>query len=100
MNHSLKNPVAHRRLARGANASSKVRGFSRLYQRGTEFKARQLWLDFQDAVGPALEAIAESVDKSRAWFKAWVRGFMTKDLIHGDSSQQLQLKFGCEIKTL
>ena len=43
---------------------------------GVEFKGRQMWLDFKDAVGPALEAIADGVDKSRAWFKAWLKGFV------------------------
>ena len=61
MNHLNKNPDAHCRLAREARCVQ-VRGFSRAYQRSTEFKARQLWLDFQDAVGTALEAIAEVVD--------------------------------------
>lgn len=76
MNHLLKNPDAHRRLARGANAGMKIRGFSRMYQAGAEFKARQLWLDFKDAVGPALEAIAASVEASRKAFKAWLKGFV------------------------
>lgn len=77
MNHFNKNPDAHRRLAREARYVG-VRGFSRAYQRGTEFKERQQWLDFQDAVGSALEAIAPAMDKMRDWFKAWKRGFMTK----------------------
>lgn len=76
MNHSLKKPDAHRRLARRANAGVVVRGFSRLYQAKAEFKARQLWLDFGDAVGPALEAIADSVDASRKAFKAWLKAFV------------------------
>lgn len=76
MNHSLKNPDAHRRLARGANAGVKVRGFSRIYQAGAEFKARQMWLDFKDAVGTALEAIAAGVEASRKRFEAWVRDFV------------------------
>lgn len=48
---------------------------NRRYQAGDEFKARQLWLDFKDAVGPALEAIADSVDASRKQFKAWLKAF-------------------------
>lgn len=75
MNHSLKNQDAHRRLARGANAGVKVRGFSRLYQAGGEFKARQMWLDFKDAVGTALEAISASVEASRKTFKQWLKSF-------------------------
>lgn len=75
MNHSLKNPDAHRRLARGANAGVWFRGFSRKYQAGTEFKARQLWLDFKDAVGTALEAISASVEASRKTFKKWLKSF-------------------------
>jgi hypothetical protein len=75
MNHSLKNPDAHRRLARGANAGVFFRGLSRIYQGGVEFKARQLWLDFKDAAGTALEAIADSVDASRKAFKAMMKAF-------------------------
>ncbi|MBN8781351.1 hypothetical protein [Thiobacillus sp.] len=75
MNHFLKNPDAHRRLARGANAGVKVRGFSRIYQAGAEFKARQMWLDFKDAVGTALETISASVEASRKKFKQWLKSF-------------------------
>lgn len=73
--------------------SVQVRGFSKAYQRGTEFKARQLWLDFQDAVGTALEAIAEVVDKSRAWFKKWTRDFVTKTVTPDDRDRQLEIEF-------
>lgn len=66
---------------------------SRYYQRGKEFKARQLWLDFLDAVGTALEAIAEVVDQSRAWFKKWVREFVTKAVETDNSSRQLNIEF-------
>lgn len=76
MNHSLKNPDAHRRLARGANAGVKFRVLNRFYQGGAEFKARQLWLDFKDSIGPALEAIADSVDASRKAFKTWLKAFI------------------------
>lgn len=77
MNHSLKNPDAHRRLARGANALSPFRGLSnRHYMAGAEFEARQMWLDFEDAVGTALQAIASSVQKSRQQFKKWLREFV------------------------
>lgn len=41
------------------------------YMRSEEFKARQVWLKFTDAVGIALEVIADSVDSLREWFKAW-----------------------------
>lgn len=75
MNHSLKKQDAHRRLARGANAGVFFRGLGRRYQGDAEFKARQMWLDFQDAVGPALEAIADSVMESRKRFKAWLKAF-------------------------
>lgn len=75
MNHFIKNQDAHRRLARGANAATWYRGLGKRYMGGTEFKARQLWLDFQDAVGPALQAIADSIDNSRKEFKAWLTAF-------------------------
>lgn len=92
MNHFNKNPDAPSRLAREARCVQ-VRGFSQAYQKGTEFKARQLWLDFQDAVGPALEAIAEVVDKSRAWLKKWIRDFVTKAVMPDDSVLQMKIVF-------
>lgn len=48
---------------------------NRQYMGKAEFKARQMWLDFKDAIGPALEAIADSVQASRKAFKAWLKAF-------------------------
>jgi hypothetical protein len=64
---------------------------SRLYQASAEFKARQVWLDYQDAVGTALQAIAESVDASRKAFKAWVKGFRMPAPVELPSLLQLPL---------
>jgi len=89
MNHSLKNPDAHRRLARGANAGVWFRGLDRRYMAGVEFEARQMWLDFQDAVGPALEAIAGVVMESRRRFKNWLRDFVRPEAVRADRSEQL-----------
>jgi len=91
MNHSLKNPDAHCRLARGANAGVWFRGLGKRYQAGAEFKARQQWLDFQDAVGPALQAIADSVDASRKAFKAWLKRFVRPQEIELPSLLQIPL---------
>lgn len=91
MNHSLKNPDAHRRLARGANASPRFRSLSRQYQASAEFKARQAWLDFQDAVGTALEAISASVEASRKAFKAWLKAFRMPEPVELPSLVQLPL---------
>lgn len=44
---------------------------SKTYMKSTEFKERQQWLPFTDAVGIALQ-IMEPIKKSAAkWFKAW-----------------------------
>lgn len=91
MNHSLKNQVAHSRWARGANAGVKIRGLSRLYQGSAEFKARQLWLRFDEAVGDALEAIADVVDTSRKAFKAWLKAFRMPEPVELPSLLQLPL---------
>ena len=91
MNHSLKKPDAHRRLARGANAGVFFRVLSRVYQGGAEFKARQMWLDFQDAIGPALEAIADSVMESRKRFKAWLKTFRMPEPVELPALLQLPL---------
>ncbi|OJW81605.1 MAG: hypothetical protein BGO62_15515 [Thiobacillus sp. 65-1402] len=42
---------------------------------GDEFENRQMWLDFKDAVGPALEALASVVMERRKAFKAWLKAF-------------------------
>lgn len=91
MNHCLKNRVAPSRWARGANAGVKIRGLSRLYQGGAEFKARQMWLDFKDAIGPALEAIADSIDASRKAFKEWLKAFRMPNPVELPSLLQLPL---------
>lgn len=44
---------------------------NRKYERSEEFKARQLWLPFTDAVGVALQVLAEVKAEAWAWFKAW-----------------------------
>ena len=36
-----------------------------------EFRARQMWLKFTDAVGIALEVIGEGIESLREWFKKW-----------------------------
>lgn len=91
MNHSSKNQDAHRRLARGANAGPVFKVFSRRYQAGQEFKARQVWLDFQDAVGTALQAISASIEASRKAFKAWMQAFRTPEPIELPSLVQMPL---------
>ncbi|ODU29035.1 MAG: hypothetical protein ABS93_02525 [Thiobacillus sp. SCN 62-729] len=64
---------------------------------GVEFKGRQMWLDFKDAVGPALEAIADGVDKSRKWFKAWLKGFVRPVEVPAMQSVQMGLNFGAAV---
>lgn len=59
MHQETKNPDAHCRLARGSGASFRALN-NRRYMAGEEFEARQLWLDFSDAVGPALQAIGRA----------------------------------------
>lgn len=49
---------------------------NRRYQGGAEFKARQLWLRFNEPIGDALEAIADVVEASRKAFKAWLKTFV------------------------
>lgn len=44
---------------------------SRLYMRNVEFKERQMWLDFECAVGIALRVVAGSIEDMRKWFKGW-----------------------------
>lgn len=39
--------------------------------KGTEFKSRQAWLNFECAASIALQVVAESIDDFRNWFKKW-----------------------------
>lgn len=39
--------------------------------KGIEFKARQLWLDFECAASIALRVVADGIDEFRRWFKHW-----------------------------
>lgn len=91
MNHSRKNQDAHRRLARGANAAPRFRGLGRQYMAGDDFKNRQQWLDFRDAVGPALQAVAAAIDTSRKAFKGWLRQFRMPAALELPSLLQLPL---------
>ncbi|MDO8207409.1 MAG: hypothetical protein Q7T38_06265 [Gallionella sp.] len=43
--------------------------------KSAEFKARQTWLDFVDAVGIALQIMAEVKENSTAWLKKGVKNF-------------------------
>lgn len=91
MNHFSKKPDAHRRLARGSGVSFRTLT-NRRYMAQAEFAARQLWFDFEDAVGPALEAIGEVVMESRRRFANWLHGFVRPQAVPAD--QGLQLDFG------
>ncbi|GEM_PF-2504749 len=51
---------------------------SRNYMKGTEFKSRQAWLPFVDAVGIVLELLEPLKEKAWDWFKAWKKTFVTK----------------------
>ncbi len=50
---------------------------SKTSMRNAEFKARQLWLGFTDAVGIALQVMADVKEQAADWFKAWAKGFRT-----------------------
>jgi hypothetical protein len=47
------------------------------YMKGAEFKTRQFWLPFVDAVGVALQVMADVKEQTADWFKAWVKRFRT-----------------------
>lgn len=64
---------------------------SKTYMRNAEFKARQLWLGFTDAVGIALQVMADVKESAADWFKAWVKGFKTARTIK--KPVQLTLNF-------
>jgi len=75
-------------LARGSGASFRAITNHR-YMAQAEFAARQLWLDFEDAVGPALQAIGEVVMASRKRLGAWLKGFVRPQAVVADQGKQL-----------
>lgn len=40
------------------------------YMKSAEFKARQIWLPFEDAVGIALQISSDLIEKTEDWFNA------------------------------
>lgn len=61
------------------------------YMRTTEFKARQFWLPFSDAVGIALQISADLKEKTADWLKAWIKEFRTPRAIR--KQEQIKLDF-------
>lgn len=51
---------------------------SRAYMKNAEFKARQLWLAFEDAVGIVLEVLEPVKEATWNWYKEWRRNFRSK----------------------
>jgi hypothetical protein len=68
---------------------------NKLYMKNKEFKARQLWLDFVDATGVALQIMSEPLQELGEWFKAWRKDFRTSRKI--EQQNQLTLNFLCWI---
>lgn len=68
----------------------KLKTPTRQYMKQAEFAARQAWLDFGDAVGTALEAIAPAMTEARKWFKNFIKALKTKAQ-QIESSKQLNL---------
>lgn len=66
------------------------------YMRGAEFKARQIWLPFVDAVGIVLEIMSDMKEKSTDWFKAWTKEFRTPRQVRKQT--QLNLDFMRQVK--
>lgn len=50
---------------------------SRAYMKGAEFKARQGWLPFVDAVGVVLQVLEPVKASAWQWFKDWKKAFVT-----------------------
>lgn len=59
------------------------------YMKTVEFKARQVWLPFVDAIGIALEIMSEIKEQTATWYKSWVKSFKSPRNI----PQQTQLQF-------
>lgn len=98
MNHLNKKQDAHRRLARGSGAWLN----SRRYMKSAEFKERQIWLDFKDAIGTAIEAVHEIIEAGRDWIKKWEREFlMPKAKVLNIKQMQLDYSLkACKVPTM
>lgn len=66
------------------------------YMKSAEFKAKQLWLGFADAVGITLQVMADVKESAADWFKAWAKGFRTARTVK--KPVQLPLNFVRSIK--
>ena len=64
------------------------------YMKSAEFKARQIWLPFVDAVGIALQVMAEVKEQAADWLKTWIKDFRTPRTIK--KQEQLNLDFLAE----
>lgn len=62
------------------------------YMKNAEFKARQAWLGFVDAVGVALQVMADIKKQAADWFKTWVKDFRTQQA-NRKETQQLKFDF-------
>lgn len=61
------------------------------YMKSAEFKARQVWLPFVDAVGIALQVMAEVKEQAADWLKDWIKDFRTPRTI--EKQEQIELNF-------
>lgn len=68
--------------------------FSRTYMKGSEFKSRQAWLPFVDAVGIVLQVLEPVKAAAWDWFKTWKKGFVTKCV---KAEEQFQLDIFCKL---
>ncbi len=66
---------------------------NRSYMRNEEFKAKQLWLPFVDAVGIALEVMEQVKESAWTWFKEWRHDFRSKAPRAGKNTPQIPLPF-------
>lgn len=66
---------------------------SRAYMKGAEFKARQGWLPFVDAVGIVLEVLEPVKATAWGWYRKWVREFRSPAPSTVFSVRQLEFMF-------
>lgn len=64
---------------------------NKTYMLTKEFKNRQFWLPFKDAVGIVLELLEDSKKKTADWFKEWVKNFRKPK--KNKKQEQLNLNF-------
>lgn len=69
---------------------------SNKFLKSAEFKARQLWLNFEDVAGTVLQVLEPIKESAWLWFQKWKAGFRSK-AVKPTKPYQLELPFSLHL---